>query len=691
MATTVTWTQDGNGNYEVSSAEHLKQIMNKGALYTDVGTFPTDYWASGTNYKQTADIDLLSISTDIKPIGNSSEKYVGEYDGGEFSISNWSYTDPNFTSTTVCETSVGVFGYTDESVIKNMRLTGVFSVQGFHSNCGFLVGYAEETDIFNIVCDFDVGTNITRGDATTTSTTFSFAGGVVGRFSGVNPDRSLITGVNVAGSIDLIINGIITSPSAGGMVGNMTRADASLLRLAATFPSGISGNTCGGITASASSSIISNSINNMTGNITGITNAGGICGSTSGATAVPPSLNNVVNSMTGDISSTTDGKVGGILGSAILTTLGYYSFFNYMKGDIFSTANTYAGGLIGDAYINSPVSITLSSSINAMNGNVEESVVGRVNSSHIENVVATVDTSFGLTYTSNTSGTSTALTGFLTVTEFPDLPYFSISGTDNIGNTYDYDFVYANLGGNLSYSTTHLIISQGQATFQNGSVIIVTLPLSVTPNVGNIPIAFTEVTGAIGYNITYEGPTGGEVTAFSDVTTLEHNITGLVPETQYTIKLYADTGTGYELTEELTTTTLANVATNYDKQDYTDGGFFNLRSLVTSALSAISQVWNGVFDTGDVIGVSVPKKSEFKGSFVNLGDTLPIKEINGVILPFESSTGNGQAVTITLSDDTTDVPVLYDDTANTITVNGIVYGPGESFILDGRKVTVLDV
>lgn len=80
-----------------------------------------------------------------------------------------------------------------------------------------------------------------------------------------------------------------------------------------------------------------------------------------------------------------------------------------------------------------------------------------------------------------------------------------------------------------------------------------------------------------------------------------------------------------------------------------------------------------------------------KGSFINLGDTLPIKEINGVVLPFESSTGNGQEVTITLSDDATDVPILYDDTVNTITVNGIVYSPGESFILDGRKVTVLDV
>jgi len=64
MSTTVTWTQDVNGNFEVSSAEHLKQIMHRGALYTDAGSPPSGYWNSGTSYVQTADIDLLSDQTD---------------------------------------------------------------------------------------------------------------------------------------------------------------------------------------------------------------------------------------------------------------------------------------------------------------------------------------------------------------------------------------------------------------------------------------------------------------------------------------------------------------------------------------------------------------------------------------------------------------------------------------------------
>lgn len=68
--TSVTWVQDGSGNYEISSVEHLKQLMNKGTLYTDSGSFPVDYWGSGTSYIQTTDLDLMGDSTNIKTIGS---------------------------------------------------------------------------------------------------------------------------------------------------------------------------------------------------------------------------------------------------------------------------------------------------------------------------------------------------------------------------------------------------------------------------------------------------------------------------------------------------------------------------------------------------------------------------------------------------------------------------------------------
>ena len=200
-------------------------------------------------------------------------------------------------------------------------------------------------------------------------------------------------------------------------------------------------------------------------------------------------------------------------------------------------------------------------------------------------------------------------------------------------------------------------------------------------------MVITEVTGSIGYNITYEGPTGGEFTAVSGVTTLEHNITGLEPDTVYTIRLYADTGSGHVLTEELTTTTLPNVAANYDVNEFVEDGVINLSSLPGNTISNINEVMNELFTTGDLVSVSLSDKLT---SFINLGDQLSIEQIDGVLLPFEENSGTGQAVSVILSDGSTTIGINYDDTVNTITVNNIVYYPGDSFILDGKKVTVVE-
>ena len=147
----------------------------------------------------------------------------------------------------------------------------------------------------------------------------------------------------------------------------------------------------------------------------------------------------------------------------------------------------------------------------------------------------------------------------------------------------------------------------------------------------------------------------------------------------------------YQLVEESIITTLDNVAANYDKTDYQEGEFFNLDDLTTNELSDISSVWNGVFDTGDVVDVPLESLLEFRGSFVKLGGNLSIKDVSNVIVPFDAVNGTGQDVSLALSDNATTVTVLYDETVNTITVGGIKHRPGQSFILDGKKVTVLDI
>ena len=214
-------------------------------------------------------------------------------------------------------------------------------------------------------------------------------------------------------------------------------------------------------------------------------------------------------------------------------------------------------------------------------------------------------------------------------------------------------------------------------------------PLLVEPGPINIPVVITEVPGAV-YKISYVGPDGVEKTSLSGVATLAQNITGLVSDTEYTIKLYADTGSGYVLTEELTTMTLPNVAANYDVDHLVKDGVINLSSLPENSVSNLGEVMNELFSTGDIVNVSVQGKPGLNTSFIKLGESLSIQELNGVLLPFVGSSGAGQGINVVLSDGNTNVSVDYDDTANSITVNGVAYYPGDSFVLDGQKVTVVE-
>lgn len=109
MTTIVTWTRDIDGNYEVSSINHLKQLMHMGTLYTDAGDFPTDYYGNRTKYLQTGD------STDIQPVF-----------GGISNIGNVSY-------------------------IKNILMTGVCKIQGVTQFAGMIIGRTSGIDIKHYV------------------------------------------------------------------------------------------------------------------------------------------------------------------------------------------------------------------------------------------------------------------------------------------------------------------------------------------------------------------------------------------------------------------------------------------------------------------------------------------------------------------------------------------------------------
>lgn len=714
MATTVTWTQDVDSNYEVSSAEHLKQIMHKGTLYADAGSSPAEYWATGNSFKQTADIDLMGDSTDIKPIGLYYDKFYGDYDGGEFKISNWSYVDPNTGSQ--CEKAVGLFGYCTQNVLKNIRLNGLWTLQGYTQYAGFLAGIQTEPDqttphgIWNIECDFSDGSFIENNGYVASG---SCIGGVCG--NGYVPVAKSIT---LKGFVDFRPNTSATQ-KVGGVFGQLAvRARASLVQNLATFPSGINGDdytggVCGYLNVFGSADATATGfLNAMIGDLRGSKYVGGVVGFASN-TSVNGKFVNMINSMTGNISGDNNNcYLGGIMGH-MASKYQNSHFMNYMTG--FIRDSWRSGGLIAECSWNYS---TLTSSINAMNSiNAATSQHTALNDAIVDDdggckITATIDTNFGLHYRNASDFTNAAPTDVLYAPGFPDLPYVVLGD----GST-EIDFVFGNLSASTSYdSYTHCVLHKGNikgplkvdfdipensttlyATFINyatesvNALKTTNLPpvyLALRPRPINVSVTVTEVPGATSYNMTYEGPTGTEVSAISGVTSLEHSIVGLVPDTEYTIRLYADTGSGYELTQESVTTTLPNVATNYNVADFVKEGVIDLTSFDSTTRSRVSSVMNELLNTGDKVRLPVKRKPEFETSFVGLGDTLSIAGVKGVLLPFDESTGSGQGVGLVLTDGSTS-GVEYDEQYDTITVDGAVYYPGDSFVLDGQKTTVV--
>ena len=433
---TVTWILNGASKYEVSSREHLLQIMTRGSLYTDAGTPPSVYWSD--DYEQTSDIDL-EFDTNITPIGSASgDAFNGTYDGGNFSISNWSLdfdgVGPNY---------IGLFGHMNGGMLENIKLAGVWTTSGISSWVGFLVGQALSATLRNIECTFEEGTMI---DVNAT---------YVGAFSG-ETFFSNTYGITVRGFIDL---NTFTAGFRGGILGRIRNGNHVGLRNTAVWTNGISGATVGGIVGElGGDSNLTYCMNSMVGDMMGTT-CGGICGYNQRGGGTDP-FNTFVNSMHGNITGTT--HAGGVIGRIHCQSgnLNLFDVTNYMTGTIVSTNGT-SGGLIGLVTHESSNTCTISNSVVAMNGSSDEAVVGSAGTGAIDTVSTKIDASFGLTYTTGTYGSTTDVFTGTTSTLLPELSYIQLVFTDDVSNPYEYEMVFGNVGGNATYSQyTHAIISK---------------------------------------------------------------------------------------------------------------------------------------------------------------------------------------------------------------------------------------
>lgn len=385
----VTWVQDANSNYEVSSVNHLLQLMHEGTLFTDAGTPPSSYLSS--NYVQTVDIDLAAEAANIVPIGSvSSGDFTGGYDGQNHSISNWSFDAAGFGL------EIGFICVLSGAVVKNLVLDGVW----VFLNCqdaGFLVGRTRSVaGIYNITTNFASGTRLVGGVA-------GSLGVIVGYARSVS-----IHNVTVGGIIDECSG----NAAVGGVIGNASSGcQISHLRNIATFTTPIQGNNVGGIAGNFDSTG-SHFMNAMTGDIYG----SGIFG------RVRNSVSDVVNSMRGNITG------AGIAETAVDQT--FTRVMNYMTGDA-------VYGLFGNVGTS-----TIEKSVVAMNGTTQYAAIqANAGSSEI-----LLDTSFGLIaeFTNDTI-TTMDLSSFDGVDPGTGLPYISFAFTDPVGNFIDWAFIFGNV------------------------------------------------------------------------------------------------------------------------------------------------------------------------------------------------------------------------------------------------------
>ena len=714
----ITWVQDGSSRYEISSKEHLLQLMHGGTLYNDLGSSPTSYEAG--SYIQTVDIDLINDHANITP---GISLVNGMYDGDTFKISNWSYVG-------AFDDYVGLFRYNTHSTIKNIRLGGVWHAYDNFKECGFLCSNVNGGNVFNCEGDFDVGT--TLGPGPVANANYVYVGVLFARLSNI----STASGITVRGTVNTT-EATNTQSRCGGVIGQLfsqnSQASVTNIRNLATFPNGLMARTVGGVVATCTNVPMTNVLCAMTGDITStlVNGFAGFGGGVIGELTAPYTdcdVDNVVNSMNGNVSGR---YPGGIIGGMTATnSITASRLVNYMSGDIqeYSTSDGVVGGLV--ARLTGGGGKTISNSINAMNGDVSKTVFGGVLSTGIS-TDATVDTTFGLTFETDT-GSATPLTGYLNDSIFTDLPYTDMTSTDSEGNYYNWDFVYGNLAGKSAYSAyTHLSMHKGDvsyplytkfdlesnstfyATFTDtgsnhmfinssltvleseasvvydyaGTTTLFPEPMTLFARPVNIVVNVTAVPEAVAYRLTYQSPTGSEITAFSGFTSLRQNIISLDPDTLYTIRLYTDVGFGFQLHATSTTTTPSDDIQNYVIDDFRTGDEYSLEGLSGSAKEAISARLNDLFSTGDEMQINNVVRSARTVTFVKKGDTIGVKD--ALLIPFEPGAGSSQSIVLTLENAST-TTIDYDDTSNTITVQSVTRNIGDQFILDGKKVTVVD-
>ena len=207
------YTDDGQGNYTVTSAEGLKNIAK----------LVNEEWKSDINITLTDDIDLSG--TNWTPIGtNYNNAYTGIFDGNGHTITG--------LTVTTSDQYAGLFGYIGSGgTVKDVTLEGVqiattHSVGDAGGVAGYSYGNIENCSVSGSVSGmngfaggvvgYQSGGFLTECSSSATVNAGNKAGGV----AGATNSGAILTACYATGSVTLVSNNDIGTYFAGGVVGS---------------------------------------------------------------------------------------------------------------------------------------------------------------------------------------------------------------------------------------------------------------------------------------------------------------------------------------------------------------------------------------------------------------------------------------------------------------------------------------
>ena len=382
------------GVVSISSAAELA------AIRTDSNTL-------AGNYTLTGNIDLSDIPN-WQPIGDSTNKFTGSFDGNGYNISGVS---------SLGYQNAGLFGYVENADIRNIGvLVGNVSTSSSDANSysGGLVGRASSSEISNSYA-------VVGGSISSSSSYNSYSGGLVGRASSSEISNSYAV---VGGSISSSSNSF-----SGGLVGYAYESEISNSyalvggSISSSSSSSSSYNSfSGGLVGYASDSEISNSYALVGGSISSSSSSsssssrsysGGLVGF-----ARDSEISNSYALVGVSISSSSSSRSysGGLVGYASDSPISNSYALVGVSISSSSSSRSYSGGLVGYAS-DSPISNSyalVGGSISSSSGNVfsySGGLVGYASDSPISNSYYRANRKSSEGGFTNTLGTATTLSG----------------------------------------------------------------------------------------------------------------------------------------------------------------------------------------------------------------------------------------------------------------------------------------